>query len=210
RDHAREALAALFEWARSDPRGAALINFDFVSGDGPFHQLLVDYLHDERNLHLVLESFNRALLRKRESAEAFLNAALSTGYRKEMRRLRKRLGEAGRLEARVLRAQDDLELWLEQFLQLEASGWKGRAGENSAIGLHEREIAFFREVTREAWRRRRLQMPGLFLDGRPIAMTVNFLAGDGGFHFKIAYDETLARFSPGVQLELDLIQHTHA
>ena len=87
--HGREALAALFNWARHDPQGSALVDFHFVTGDGPFQQLLVDYLHEHGNLHAASEAFNRALFRKRENAEAFLKAALSTGYRKEMRRLGK-------------------------------------------------------------------------------------------------------------------------
>ena len=40
-------------------------------------------------------------------------------------------------------------------------------------------------------------MLGLFLDDRPIALKVNFVAGDGAFVFKTAYDEAFSRFSPG-------------
>ena len=52
-------------------------------------------------------------------------------------------------------------------------------------------------------------MLGLFLDGRPIALKCNFLSGPGGFTFKIAYDESLAKFSPGVLLELDNLEDVH-
>jgi hypothetical protein len=52
-------------------------------------------------------------------------------------------------------------------------------------------------------------MLGLFLNGRPIALKCNLLAGDGSFAFKIAYDETLARYSPGVLLELFNIDYLH-
>src|SRR3546814_1448935 len=34
-------------------------------------------------------------------------------------------------------------------------------------------------------------------------MLVNFLMGRGGFSFKIAFDETMSRFSPGVLIEID-------
>jgi len=114
--HARAALGAFFDWARNDAKGAALVDFQFITGDGPFQQLMVDYLHEHHNLHVVSEAFNRALLRKCETAEAFLSGALSTGYRKEMRRLRKRLGESGRLESRLLTSEEDLEHWLEPVL----------------------------------------------------------------------------------------------
>ncbi len=51
-------------------------------------------------------------------------------------------------------------------------------------------------------------MRALDLDGRPLAMLVNFLCPPGGFSFKTAFDEHYARFSPGVLLQqanLDLL-----
>jgi hypothetical protein len=53
-------------------------------------------------------------------------------------------------------------------------------------------------------------MLGLYLDGRPVAMKCNFLAAPGSFSFKIAYDEGLGRFSPGMQLEIENIRRFHA
>jgi hypothetical protein len=52
-------------------------------------------------------------------------------------------------------------------------------------------------------------MMGLRLDGRPIALKYNLLAGDGSFAFKIAFDESFARYSPGVLLEVDNIHRLH-
>ena len=52
-------------------------------------------------------------------------------------------------------------------------------------------------------------MFGLFLNGEPIAMKVNFLASPGSFAFKIAYDERFSKFSPGVQLELENLRRLH-
>jgi hypothetical protein len=49
----------------------------------------------------------------------------------------------------------------------------------------------------------RLQLLALELDNRPIAMLVNFLAPPGSFSFKTAFDESFARFSPGVLLQIE-------
>jgi hypothetical protein len=49
----------------------------------------------------------------------------------------------------------------------------------------------------------RLEFQRLDLDGRAIAMLVNFLTPPGSWSFKIAFDEDLARFSPGVMIELE-------
>jgi CelD/BcsL family acetyltransferase involved in cellulose biosynthesis len=44
---------------------------------------------------------------------------------------------------------------------------------------------------------------------RPAALKCNLIAGDEVFCFKIAYDESLSRFSPGVQLEERMVQVFH-
>ncbi|MBL0914629.1 MAG: GNAT family N-acetyltransferase, partial [Sphingopyxis sp.] len=99
-----------------------------------------------------------------------------------------------------------LDPWLDQFLELEARGWKGRA--ESALASHGETEAWFRAVLAGAAEAGRLDMRALDLDGRPLAMLINFLCPPGGFSFKTAFDEDYARFSPGVLLQqanLDLL-----
>ena len=52
-------------------------------------------------------------------------------------------------------------------------------------------------------------MLGFFVDDAPIALKCNFVAHDGIFNLKIAYDERYRRFSPGVLLEVDAIVEAH-
>lgn len=204
---ARETLAEFLTWLKSDRGGAALMEFSFISGGGPFEQLLIDLMNDGGLVGHVTESFNRALLCPARDAETYLSGAMSNGNRKELRRQRKRLGETGKLETRTLTADGDVGRWIEQFLQLEASGWKGQTG--SALAVHEAEREYFAAIAREAFGRGQLMMLGLFLDEQPVALKCNFLSGVGSFAFKIAFDETFARASPGVQLEIDNVQHFH-
>jgi hypothetical protein len=65
------------------------------------------------------------------------------------------------------------------------------------------KAAFFRDAIAGAQAAGRLEFLRLALDGRPIAMLVNFFAPPGGFTFKIAFDEENARFSPGVLIQID-------
>jgi CelD/BcsL family acetyltransferase involved in cellulose biosynthesis len=203
-----ECLGALFDWLAGDRRGSALLELNFVAADGPFHHLFVEDANQHRRLAYVEETISRALLRPAADGESYLQAALSTGNRKELRRQRRRLGELGRLETRVLDAGGDLERWLADFLALEEAGWKGEAG--TALARHANDRTFFLEAARAAFATGRLMLLGLFLDDRPVAMKCNFLAGAGSLAFKIAYDENFARFSPGVQLELDNVLEFHA
>jgi hypothetical protein len=49
-------------------------------------------------------------------------------------------------------------------------------------------------------------MLGLNFDGFAIARRCAFVAGEGSFAFKTAYDEEFADFSPGAMLEMDSIR----
>jgi hypothetical protein len=52
-----------------------------------------------------------------------------------------------------------------------------------------------------------MSMMGLFLDGIPIAMKLNFITGDVGYSLKIAYDEKYKDYSPGIQLEFEHLSY---
>lgn len=202
------SLTALVEWARTDPRGAAIVQFPEVTGGGPFSKALVDYLRARRRPSYIFGTYARALFVPRGDAEQYLLAAVSTKSRKQLRRLTRRLSEIGSVEFVELDATGDLEAWVEDFLRLEASGWKGRA--ESALACDEPQRRFFIKMTREAFSRGRLMMLALHLNGRPVAMKCNLLAGPGSFSFKIAFDEAFSRLSPGVLLEVENIRRLHA
>jgi hypothetical protein len=122
-----------------------------------------------------------------------------------MNRLRRRLGEelGGDPETRDRSAEPDAP---DDFLRLEASGWKGREGtamsSDGAAGL-------FAEICDEFRRMDRLQLLSLEAGGKVAAMKCNLSAGDTLFCFKIAYDEALGHYSPGVMLEADNVAVFH-
>ena len=91
--------------------------------------------------------------------------------------------------------------WIADFLALEASGWKGREG--SALGGDPSTKRFFEAAIAGAHCAGKLDMLSLTLDGKPIAMLVNFITPPGAFAFKIAFDEDYARFSPGVLIKIE-------
>lgn len=99
------------------------------------------------------------------------------------------------------------EAWIERFLQLEAAGWKGIDG--GAFLSRPEDARFFREAARDGLRMGRLRMLGLEHRGELVAINVNLLAGHGGFAFKTAYDERLARFAPGLLLEVENLRRLH-
>jgi hypothetical protein len=70
---------------------------------------------------------------------------------------------------------------------------------------------FFEEMTSGAFKRGRLMMQAMTLNGNAIASKCSLLTPDGGgYAFKIGFDEAYARFSPGVLLEIENIRRLHA
>ncbi|WP_066514969.1 GNAT family N-acetyltransferase [Sphingobium cloacae] len=158
--------------------------------------LCVEQRRGRREIH----RYDRAMLRSDLSADEYWESHVRAKKRKELRRLQKRLAELGRIETRLLVDAADLPGWCQDFLTLEAAGWKGRNG--TALVCKREDEAFFRASCAAALEGGRLHFLRMDMDGRAIAMLVNFRHGDGAFSFKIAFDEALGRFSPGVLIEI--------
>ncbi|HEX9370054.1 MAG TPA: GNAT family N-acetyltransferase [Roseiflexaceae bacterium] len=89
---------------------------------------------------------------------------------------------------------------LGDFLTLEATGWKGRAG--TAARDHAEIRTFMETAVGKLAGKGKAQLARLFLDTRAIAAIIVLRSGDTAWCWKIAYDESRARASPGVQLLL--------
>lgn len=201
-----DTLRTLWNWLENDHQGPAVWEMPHITADGPFQQAIVDVSLERNAMTFVAHQYNRALLRPRETAEAYCAAFMTNHNRQELRRQRRRLSEQGRVEVRTSTPQD-WEAWVNRFLALEAAGWKGK--EHSALAAAEADATYFRQIVTQSAAKNQVGFLGLFLDDRPIALKVNFLSGAGSFAFKIAFDETLAKYSPGVQLELENIDWVH-
>jgi len=196
--------AAIHCWLDTLGARAAVVRLEDVPGDGCVRLHLVDELNERKWPALVSEAYTRAVLRRGPSAEEFLSRALAGKRRKEFRRQRTRLSELGGPMTEELPPGADPAPWVDEFLDLEAQGWKGREGVDSL-----RDRTFVQQMAAGAARKGKLQMLALRLDGRPVAMKMNLVGGEGAFAFKITFDEGFRRFSPGVLLELDNVERAH-
>lgn len=163
-----------------------------------FEALKAALAADERHAVLVHRE-ERALLASDLSPDAYLESAMSGKKRKELRRQFARLSEAGALAVDRRLDDADLAAWIDRFLTLESAGWKGQEG--SALACSPLTAGLFRESLSGAAQRGRLERLTLTLDGQPIAMLATFVTPPGAFSYKTAFDESFARFSPGVLLQ---------
>ena len=88
---------------------------------------------------------------------------------------------------------------------LEASGWKGARG--TALAQNDGDASFIRRATAALAATGQCEIITLRAGDTPVAAGIVLRHQDRAFFFKIGVDERFAKFSPGVQLTLDLTRH---
>lgn len=195
---AEPVIAAWLAYLADDARLSGLLLLPFLPQEGPFTASLAAVLRRGRMPTADFNRHQRALLVPGGNAAAYVERALGSRKYRELRRTVRRLCEAGAVlfttaiePGDVMRATDD-------FLVLEASGWKGEAGTAAACDDEVRD--FLKTAVAALAAERKAAIDRILLDGRPIAAAITLRSGDGAWFWKIAYDEGQARFSPGVML----------
>lgn len=178
------------------------ISFEWLMADAAADRAIAESSPPRHRLRHA-ECFERALLVRRQDGEYLRH--LKPRHLREARRLRRRLSEEIG-EVTVADRAGDADA-VEAFLAVERKGWKGRS--ETAMASKAADAAFFRSVCEGFAAAGRLQLLELRAGDEIIAMKCNLIAGKGAFAFKIAFDEAYARFSPGIQLELENIEHFH-
>ncbi|MGG7516870.1 GNAT family N-acetyltransferase [Allorhizobium undicola] len=170
--------------------------------NGPVSRLL-KALAISRDLPvLVTNRQSRPMLESLDDGDAYLAASVSKSHLREMRRQYRSLEKLGPVGYHVARQPDEVGQAMEDFLALEASGWKGR--KRSALLSDRLRAAFAREAVTNLAGRDAVRIHTLHLDGRCIASMVVFMMGAEAYTWKTAYDESLSRFSPGKLLVREL------
>jgi hypothetical protein len=202
-DRSADAAAGLIENARR--AGAHALLLREVSLDGPVMTAMGEVLQREGLRPRVLQSHQRACLDATREAGELLHAALGAKKLKELRRQRHRLAELGDVAFDVARSREEVAAALETFLGLEAGGWKGRRG--TALAQDAGDAAFIRRATPALAETGQCEIITLRAGQTAVAAGIVLRHQDRAFFFKIGVDERFARFSPGVQLTLELTRH---
>ncbi len=203
RDLAHEAATALLQAARQ--AGAHALILRDVSLDGAVMKTLGEALRQEGLHPRVLQSQPRACLDASREPEELLRDALGAKKLKELRRQRHRLAEHGPVRFEVAGTREQVAAALEVFLKLEASGWKGKRG--TALIQDDGDAAFVRRAAPALAETRQCEIVTLYAGDTPVAAGIVLRHQDRAFFFKLGIDERFAKFSPGVQLTLDLTRH---
>ena len=196
--------AQMLEWADESPGGGLFLHLRHLPLESALTDALRQVVEEQDRPAALVHREERAMLASRLSAEDYFAQSLSGKKRKELRRQHKRLCELGEVVMSLARDSEGIEQWIDEFLALERSGWKGEAG--SALGTERATAQLFSEALNAAAGRGQLERRAITLDGQPIAMLANLTSGSASFSYKTAFDERYARFSPGVLLQCENLQ----
>jgi CelD/BcsL family acetyltransferase involved in cellulose biosynthesis len=203
RDLTEQAVTGILQQARR--AGAHALIFRATSLDGAAMKAFTDVLHRSGMQPVVLQSHVRACLDATGDADELLREALGAKKLKELRRQRNRLAEHGAVHFDVARTPAEMTAAVETFLTLEASGWKGQRG--TALSQDDGDAAFVRRATSALAETGQCEIVTLRAGETPVATAIVLRHQDRAFYFKLGVDERFAKFSPGVQLTLELTRH---
>ncbi|WP_299818492.1 GNAT family N-acetyltransferase [uncultured Roseibium sp.] len=139
--------------------------------------------------------------------EEQLQAAFSGKRRKEMRRLLRRLGDEHETSFESVTGAG-VPAAFDAFLRLEASGWKGRSG--TALSSRSQTEAFAKSAIANLAGGNCVRIDQLKVGEALVAALVLIQNRGHVFSWKIAFDESRARFSPGAQIALHALRENLA
>jgi CelD/BcsL family acetyltransferase involved in cellulose biosynthesis len=134
--------------------------------------------------------------------------ALRPKFATNLRRLTRKIERLPGFDVQFLKGDEAAPGYIEDFLRLEASGWKGRAG--TAILNSARESAFYRAFTKRLYERRWLEWHNLRVGGHVVASHMAIRSSPVLYLWKIAYDEDYSNHAPGNVLMLRAIEDAFA
>ncbi|MPZ57394.1 MAG: GNAT family N-acetyltransferase [Rhizobiales bacterium] len=198
RDAAEPAISGWLDYLMRDRSLPAFMLMPYVCDDGPFASVLDAILTRRDCASASYDRHQRALLAPEDNRADYLGDAVARKQRKELARKWRRMQDLGTVTVSYADDSAAVAAALQDFFRLEAAGWKGRAGTAAAADPDIRQF-----VTRAAGD---LATQGgatihrLCIADKPIAACIMLRSGQHAWCWKIAYDESFARFSPGTQL----------
>lgn len=195
-----KCVAALADLIMSRHAHAPLL-FKTVCADGPFLEAVRSACDATGAQYAITQSYARAALVCESSFAEWMESTFSRKRRKEYRRLRARLSERGDLKTIHFEAGDDLTSWIDDFLKLERSSWKGVRG--TAIAQNADQERALRQALSALAQRNELFFWRLDLNGEPVSMLFAMRRSDRAWLGKIAHEERYEQYSPGALIILD-------
>jgi len=204
RQYSREVVADLMTAMEEHGARGSFWLFDNFNLEGPVVGLFNEALSDKNLPSRIFNEFDRPILEQGLTFDQHMLAQVTKKRRSGLKRNRKRLMEKGRVEMCAFTSGPELDTAVEEFLKIEAAGWKGQRG--TALASSDSSAEFARRVFGDAGGKSITRAEVLYLDQKPIAVSLTISVGKTAFTLKCTYDEAYRSYSPGLLLEQDIIK----
>lgn len=152
----------------------------------------------------VTESHDKAVVNAQVSKADYVKG-WSKSKKRNIRKRHKQLSDLGRVNMAFMHQdQPNFKGTLLNILEIEQSGWKGK--QNTALLSNEKTQKLARSVFAEPKFGLKTVLGCLYLDEKLIAGTINLITQDRMYSFKGAYDESYASYSPGILLDVWMME----
>lgn len=141
---------------------------------------------------------DRAILQREARPSSSSVIEITAKKRRQLHRQQRRLAEVGSLQLECVSGYKDVILRFEEFLLLEAKGWKGRKG--TSMHTIKQTAAFARQAVTDLTLAKQCSIYSIRLNGKSIASLIVLTANGVYFPWKIAFDQDYSQFSPGAVL----------
>ena len=131
-------------------------------------------------------------------------AERSAKFRNHLKRVERKLNEAGQVRIRELEHADAFDEAFDALLQVERASWKQSHG--TSITAVDRQTGFYRDFARGALGTGRLRLQWLTLDALPVAYNLGYLTSSGFHYLKTSYDHELRSLGPATFLRARLLE----
>jgi CelD/BcsL family acetyltransferase involved in cellulose biosynthesis len=184
---------------------SSFLALEWLVEDGPAYAWLQGAIAHSGARCIEFERFSRALLTRRPEDDYF-ERSMKGKHRGVMRRRWKKLDAQLGGEPQLVDVTGEPAA-VEELIEIEGSSKLAAGG--MVLKSDPAYERFFREMCAGFAAAGRVQLHALRFGDQTLAIRCNLLADPGIFYFKVAYDESLAQFSPGIRLEVESFHLFH-
>lgn len=200
RGRGEDAAAGLIDMLCGDGSAKSFLQFRRIDINGAVANGFRKFAARNGSFTHEAGSYERAILEARSCTNDFVATNFRKKQQKELRRQRRRLADLGPVQFQQLSDFSKLDVWLDEFFQLEHGGWKAASG--TSLYSTAKDARWFRQLVHGAAAEKRLLFFRLSCAQKPVAMLI--IVGSGEcFSLKICHDPAFSRYSPGVLVEIE-------
>jgi len=201
---AEEFFTGIGGWLDTASQNRSFCVLNLLSGEGKIADA-ADEVFERQGRHVYrIEEFARAAIVGPSPTSGAQTDHIKKSRLKSLNRRIKNLSKLGEVTVDHFSERDNAKEWLDDFVRVETTGWKG--DEKTSIAENPIDADFYNEMVTSADAENALVFVRLSLGGVPIAYTLDLKCGSFAYCVKCGHDAAYRKYAPGVILEYETLK----